>query len=620
MSFMSNDIYPEIEYLQVPLYAHQIDFIEWAKDMIINQGKGFILGDSMGLGKTRETCFLVAYLEASRVLIACPKSVIYQWAAECLNTCTQHEIYFMYKNYAERIFYDGNNIIVGDRVNFSTLVNTDRNIICICTFFQITPYPDVKSNGLITSKEIELNTPLKEYVPELTPFNDFEWSMVVVDEAHTLRNGITIASEKNKSRPKTLKFHRMFRLRLLEGGVKIALTGTPIQNRKSDLVSLLSWIGADLPTKIDDFWIEDIVKEYVFRRTPLDLHPELRKLINFPTSDPNSYNIYVDYKSAEERDFYELAANIITKDRHIKNSLEGTPYENIVSPECPLEKINMLRFLSVSIDMFIRIYNKHNSPLPTWHGTETKIEMIRDSLFELAETNTSVIIFVHFYEEADRIQNALTDYDEFFGPNLGYHVYRLNGECSAQERNAILAKTKDYIENKNERCLVFANVLSSSEGLNMQHFNTIIFSSPDYNPKLEEQAEARVNRIGQKNPVTVYRFLHRALESMRPISKTDYRNIDTFIESLKDSKLLIFEQIFEHYPNAAYFAPKIEMPGFPGEKAVIFKEKKIPVRVKPAAFKIPTRSSRPLNSILSKAIERKKFNEDLDELISNLTS
>ena len=55
--------------------------------------------------------------------------------------------------------------------------------------------------------------------------------------------------------------------------------------------------------------------------------------------------------------------------------------------------------------------------------------------------------------------------------------------------------------------VLIIQIQSGCEGLNLQHFNEVYFTSPHWNPAVEMQAIARVNRIGQTKPVRVYRFI-----------------------------------------------------------------------------------------------------------------
>ena len=55
--------------------------------------------------------------------------------------------------------------------------------------------------------------------------------------------------------------------------------------------------------------------------------------------------------------------------------------------------------------------------------------------------------------------------------------------------------------------VLIIQIQSGCEGLNLQHFNEVYFTSPHWNPAVEMQAIARVHRIGQTKPVRVYRFI-----------------------------------------------------------------------------------------------------------------
>lgn len=614
MSFNAKTIFPEYnDFNNVQLYGHQTDFIYWAREQV-RRGLGFIMGDTMGLGKTRQCVFLASLTRSFRTLIVAPKSTLFQWIRECKNTYPEAEVYMSGSSTAEPIFLNEGKITVGHIVSLESLVHRNVPIILVSTYHGITPFPAIKDNDIRTAKEYEL-TAASVYIPELTPLNMFEWNMVIADEAHSLRNGVTISSERDKRRPKTLKFHRMCRLRMARGGVKIASTGTPIQNRKSDLISLFKWIGFRLPVKMDDEWIDEMVRDHVFRRVQENLHPELQLLINFPIDQPDIEDIEVVYKTRDEQQFYEMVAGKIAGVQNGTKSLLDTEFKNIQYEELVLIRINMLRFLSASIDMFIRIHNNRfsNHQLPTWKGTESKIEMIRDLILRMSCENTSVIVFIHFYEEADRIQASFRDYEDDFGENLGYNVFRMNGENTALERDSILNSTRDYISN-GKRCLIFANILASSEGINFQSsgFHTLIVASPDWNPKLEEQGIARVHRIGQKEKVKVYRFKHKAIENL----KCESDNIDKFMHGTQKGKIEIFDTIFKNKPNAANYSPRILMPGYENEYVVNFdiqknngaaEEEEVNPYVRPQFSpiqmnSIPHHVFRPCQTIISKVL------------------
>ena len=591
MSIDTITIFPEVG-TNFELFAHQIDFVRWARLQVI-QRKSFIFADDMGLGKTKSTLFLCTLMRFQRVLIVAPLATLYQWAREAINTCPTFEIYIATASTAKHVSLVGMYVHEGDEIPLNSIVNAHPHVIIITNYHSIKPFPELKDQPDITSDNREKTEPMN-YIPELTPFNDWEWDFIAADEAHTLRNGTTISNDRRTKRAKTLKFPRMMRLRMTPGGIRAALTGTPIQNRKSDLVALLKWCKIQMPVKIDDAFLKNIIAERLFRRTKNDLHPELQLLINFPLEEPDIRKIIVNYQlnpedvemetqfmdpmekanfiavkrieREKEQEFFELAAGKIMGNH--TNSIRNTEYRDIQSASCVLERINMLRFLSASIDMFIRIHNKQNYPqyqLPTWTGSESKIEQIRDLIFQMAVENESVIVFVHFYEEADRIKSSLKKYESFMGENLGFRIFDITGETSTAEKDAVLMQSARYIA-AGQRCLTFSNILCSNEGLNIQMYYIMVLSSMDWNPKVEWQAISRLNRIGQKKRVIVYRFIYSAIAGLE-----SFDNIDAFMEGTKNIKNDIFDEFFKGTVNAAYNADRINMPGYDFEKAVSFK-------------------------------------------------
>lgn len=61
---------------------------------------------------------------------------------------------------------------------------------------------------------------------------------------------------------------------------------------------------------------------------------------------------------------------------------------------------------------------------------------------------------------------------------------------------------------------MIATMFTSGEGINLQHFNRVIVSTPDWNPAAEERAICRVHRIGQTKKVYVTRYYHEPIEKM----------------------------------------------------------------------------------------------------------
>jgi len=562
----SKKFFPNVQN-DITLFAHQIDAITWLQKMD-REGKGVILADSMGLGKTRTTSFFLETVPKDKILISCPKSVVYAWIRELLTTAPSYYVFYGTSNTINQalIAHDGK-IVLGPTYNTEVFnFFPERPKIMVCTFNAVTPIPAV-------SREVELND-LEHYGPNLIPFNTVEWDRFILDEAHTLRNGVTESFDDSNPRNKTLKYYRMSRVRMAPGGIRIGLTGTPIQNRISDITSLLRWVKYVFPGKPDISSVYKAIEERVFRRTEKNLHPHLLHLIGFPTLPYTNNIIEVAYKTEAEREFYEVVSASIL--RTSTNRFIASQYQGLQSEETELVRLNFLRYLSANANMFLRIYNtRHGTNYPPWRGSESKMDMIGDKILELAKQNESIIIFIHFDEEKDLIIQKIKSYDSAgYGYYLGYRIYFLNGKTKIEDRELIIFRTKQDQQN-GQKFLIIANVQSSSEGINLQHAHIVIFSTPDWNPSAEEQALARTYRIGQKSQVQVFRYIHSFVNE-----EETKKHIDLFMKDIQERKNGIVNSFVTEAVNAAYLWPSIEMPGYPGQTAVSFNNSNDFIRTK----------------------------------------
>ena len=101
-----------------------------------------------------------------------------------------------------------------------------------------------------------------------------------------------------------------------------------------------------------------------------------------------------------------------------------------------------------------------------------------------------VLVFCHYVEEMELLKRVLTE--------ASLDVEMLNGKTTAKQRRIIPKLSPDAL---------MVQIQSCCEGLNLQQFSTVIFTSPHWNPAVEDQAIARAHRIGQEKPVKVFRYI-----------------------------------------------------------------------------------------------------------------
>lgn len=563
------DRYIETEDPTADPYVHQKDAIDWLCHRYYNQ-KGAILADTMGLGKTMDGCMTLAITKPKVAILICPKSVIYHWIENILSKCKMFAVFITNTISVTHVYLDNNGYVIeGQSYPFDNLMyETPYPKIVVCNFEAIKPHPGVTDRGMVKGTKVETDASLDEYIPELTPFKNVLFDMVIVDEVHRIRNGVNTKLDGNERRKKLLTFHRLMRLRMSPTGVRIGLTGTPIQNRISDMASLLKFVGAEIPIRLNDSTLKTLIKEYMFRRTGDDLHFALRSMIRYPELDYENHMVEVVYQTQPEADLYRLVAGKIAG-QDIPGQYNN-PYSAIVNEINPLKRHTLEIMLSADVNLFVDVHNKmYNTNLPFWQGSNSKHAMIANQVHQLAKENTSIIIFLHYYAEKNNILYYISQIqDSELGAYLGFKYYEINGEVDSKGRQFVVSDTKKRIDN-GERCIIFANIQTAAEGLNLQHFTVGIFATTDYNPQSEEQAIARLHRIGQIRLVHIYRYIHACVFSTAASSKA---HVDLRKEQRKDIKRSKFYEYVANCENAAHTWPIREMPGFPGEKCVQFSQ------------------------------------------------
>ena len=148
--------------------------------------------------------------------------------------------------------------------------------------------------------------------------------------------------------------------------------------------------------------------------------------------------------------------------------------------------------------------------------TSSKINAVVDKVVENRPTGKSKLIFCLFRAEMEHIAMDLKE--------KGFNPVIINGSTTKKQRRfALQAGLKDdewediapmlpeaicrQINTYLAPNVLIAQIQTSCEGLNLQHFAEVYFTTPHWNPAVESQAIARCHRIGQEKDVDVYRFV-----------------------------------------------------------------------------------------------------------------
>ena len=344
-----------------------------------------------------------------------------------------------------------------------------------------------------------------------------EWTRIICDEAHRL------ASKKSalSSMVSTIR-----------APTKWLLTATPIINSTKDIVNLLSIVGVQVSKSPAE--LVPVVNEYVMARSMDDLRGTVG------VAAPPAAVIHrevLPFLSEDEEEFYKGMTGMIVK-RWKALDDEGGGGTALLK----LKLFLRLRQLSVHPQVYIDARNASAATLrPDWKGTSTKFEAIQRLLEPVAEATGAPhkwIIFCHFHSEMDLLKKTLDAL-----PYIG-NVWMYNGTLGASERAAVIEAT---LKPSATTDVLLIQLQSGGVGLNLQHFDRIIFNGPWWTSALMEQAIGRAVRIGQKEVVHVYHLI---------LKEEDTLNIDQYMTNKAEEKGSLCREIL----SAAWHQPKRQAP------------------------------------------------------------
>jgi SNF2 family DNA or RNA helicase len=167
-----------------------------------------------------------------------------------------------------------------------------------------------------------------------------------------------------------------------------------------------------------------------------------------------------------------------------------------------------------------------------WVGTSTKFEAIRSTIESQigGEVKHKWIVFCHFHPEMALLQSMLK------AQQWCRSVQIYSGELNAKERAETLKTTHIPLPSSKQTDIILVQLQSGGTGLNLQHFDRIIFTGPWWTSALMDQAIGRAVRMGQKEVVEVYNFVLKEEEAM---------NIDKLMKDKANEKGLLCREVLE---------------------------------------------------------------------------
>lgn len=326
-----------------------------------------------------------------------------------------------------------------------------------------------------------------------------DWDRFIYDEAHRIASNNTGTQLALRITAKR----------------KWLLTGTPVVNKVRDLRILLEIIGLeDVPATENLEPLTPLIKKYVMARTM----EQLRSCMPDAPKKPIHKVEKLEFRSGAEEQFYKDKADIITRRLNRLGGGLGAMLER-------LKLIMRLRQVSLHPQIYNEACKKRlgsHWTLPDWTEISTKFEAIQTLVRDATESH-KWIVFCHFRHEMEMLDKMLC------GEPTVELVQQYHGGLNSVEKEEVLDKTHlPIMEGKQEVLLV--QLQSGGTGLNLQHFDHIIFTGPWWTQALIEQAVGRAVRIGQTKQVIVYHLLLKAE------STEENTNIDSFMREKAEFK------------------------------------------------------------------------------------
>lgn len=452
--------------LEKVLREYQKQGFLWLKTLHVN-GFGGILADDMGLGKTLQViAFLLSEQECRKnsqesekfALIVCPASLVYNWKSEIGKFAPgMHAV-----------------TVTGTAPERKEIIDSAGKLDILITSYDL----------LRRDEEF---------------YEEYSFAHEIIDEAQYIKNHNTRAAKAVKN---------------IRAGFKAALTGTPIENRLSELWSIFDYLmpgflytysrfrdEIEIPavTEQDDEkrgHLRKMIRPFVLRRLKKDVLKDL----------PAKLEEAVFARMEEEQEKL-YTAHV----QRIKLMLDGQTEEEFASGKIQmLAELTRLRQLCCDPSMVYQNYQ----------GESAKLLMCMDLIKNAIDGGHRILLFSQFTSMLAILQERMQ--------KEGIPFLTLTG-ATPKERRAELVDSFQ----RGEASVFCISLKAGGTGLNLTAADIVIHYDPWWNVAVQNQATDRAHRIGQKNPVTVYKLIAKS-------------TIEEKILRLQEKKSELAEQLLGH--------------------------------------------------------------------------
>ena len=508
------------------LLPHQKTAVKWLWELHCQRAGG-IIGDEMGLGKTVQVAAFLGALSKSNLyrpsIVVCPATMLRQWRRELKIWAPELKPVVLHDS---AITQDALKVANGNRKNAmkNSIWNATRD-----------------ANGVVITTYEYLRGMREDLLT-------VRWGYAVLDEGHKIRNPeaeITVVSKRLRT------VHR------------IIMSGAPVQNRLSELWSLIDFVYPGklgtlpvfqaqfaVPIQIGGYVnasdqaattafrcavaLKDLISPYLLRRLKQDLDinlPDKTEQVLFCPMTENQRGRYKGFLSSRE----------------VEDIIDGRREA--------LGGIDVLRKIVNHPDLLERNSRAGDANYgdPVRSG---KLQVALKILSMWKSQGHRCLVFSQTQQMLDILEQAIV--------NEGYTYRRMDGTTPVAHRMGLVdsfnddGNVEEGVSAEDVQEPVFVFLLTTKVGglgINLTGANRVLLFDPDWNPSTDAQARERAWRIGQTKAVTIYRLITTGTIEEKVYHRQIYKEFLTG-KVLKDPKQRRFFKARDMMDLFAYDDPE----------------------------------------------------------------
>lgn len=416
------------------LRPYQMTGLKWLWTNV-SKGFGCCMADDMGLGKTIQVISLILKLKEENklknpVLVICPTTLMGNWMKELQ--------------------------LFAPSLKVATYHGLERQL-------------DLKNDVILTTYAI-----MRIDVEEM---KNNTWGMIVVDEAQNIKNPDTAQTLAIKS---------------LKSDIKIAMTGTPVENRLTELWSIFDFINKGYLGSLKEFQ-----KSYAI---PIERFKE---------------------KSRASKLKLSVSPFVLRRVKTDKSVISDLPEKMVMNDYCYLAKSQAILYEKTLNEMMEKISGftgvnrrgnifklitalkqicNHPYQFLKSGGTSKelsgKAEKCIDLVQNIIDNDEKTLIFTQYKEMGDLLTKIISE-------ECGTEPSFFHGSLTVPQRESLI---EDFQTNADRKVMILS-LKAGGTGLNLTSATNVIHYDLWWNPAVEDQATDRTYRIGQEKNVMVHRLI-----------------------------------------------------------------------------------------------------------------